>query len=164
MFLLLFICWMIFNGKITLEIVLVGLAVSALVYAFMCKFLSWSVKKDKIFLSLFCFFVAYAAILIVEIIKAVLATIGAIFNEREEVQPVIVKFDTDIESDVLNVVLANSITLTPGTITISLEDNHFVVHALDESFAIGIDESVFVQKLRKADRMIKQLKDKEAAR
>lgn len=163
MFLILFICWVIFNGNLTVEIALVGLAVSALIYAFMWKFLSWTPKKDLYLLKFSGFILKYIAILIVEIVKAVFATIAVTFNEREEVMPVLVHFDTDIESNVLRVVLANSITLTPGTITVVLEANHYTVHALDETFAVDIDESIFVKELRKADKLMKLIKEKEAA-
>jgi len=158
MFLVLYICWIIFNGKITWEIALLGLAVTGLVYAFMWKFLAWSVRKDIILGRFFFFSISYIFVLIVEIVKATLATIGMTFNAREEINPVLVEFDSDIETVALRVLLANSITMTPGTITVSLVDNHFEVHALDETFAVGIDESVFVKKLRQADRLYKEFK------
>ena len=47
--------------------------------------------------------------------------------------------------------LANSITLTPGTITVDLHDNHYLVHALDASLVEGLDDGVFVQPLVKME-------------
>ena len=44
----------------------------------------------------------------------------------------------------LRVLLANSITLTPGTITVSLEDDTYVVHALDKDFAVIGEEFGFL--------------------
>jgi len=154
MYLLLFICWIIFNGNCTLEIVLTGLAMSALVYAFMWKFLGWNVKRDILMGRFIIFGLKYIGILIIEIIKATLATIGITFNEKVEIQPVIAEFDVNIKAEVFRVILANSITMTPGTITVSLSGKHFKVHALDESFALGLDDSVFVKQLMKADRML----------
>jgi multicomponent Na+:H+ antiporter subunit E len=49
------------------------------------------------------------------------------------------------------VILANSITLTPGTITVSLTDDHLLVHCLDKSLAEGMDDSVFVRLLQKME-------------
>ena len=49
MFVVLYLCWIIFNGNLTLEIALMGIPLTALVYAFMCKFLNWSFKKDVYF-------------------------------------------------------------------------------------------------------------------
>ena len=43
--------------------------------------------------------------------------------------------------------LANSITLTPGTITADLEEGNYIVHSLDREYAVGIHESGFVEKL-----------------
>ena len=60
-------------------------------------------------------------------------------------------FDVDIQSEFLRFVLANSITLTPGTITVDVDDNHFCVHALDYTLAEGIEDSVFIKLLRKME-------------
>ena len=48
-------------------------------------------------------------------------------------------------------VLANSITLTPGTITVNLEGNEFYVHCLDKEFAEGMEQSIFVELLEKME-------------
>lgn len=45
------------------------------------------------------------------------------------------------------VVLADSITLTPGTITCQLEGDHYLVHCLDAAMVDGLDNGVFVEKL-----------------
>ena len=66
-------------------------------------------------------------------------------------KPVIIHFKTDLKSRTARVLLANSITLTPGTITVSLEDDVYTVHCLDKSLAEGIDSSVFVKLLKKLE-------------
>lgn len=154
MYILFYLFWIILNGRITVEIAVTGLFVSGLLYAFMCRFMGWSVKRDIYSLKYSSFMIAYLFVLIKEIIKANLATISIIFNERVIKEPVLVSFDVDIKSPILRVLLANSITLTPGTITVSLEDNHYVVHALDESFADGIEDSVFVKMIKKMESSI----------
>mgnify|MGYP003293873687 FL=1 len=58
-------------------------------------------------------------------------------------------FDTPLKSHFLQVILADSITLTPGTITVRLNEEKFEVHCLDESMAKGIDDSIFVKMLKK---------------
>ena len=160
MLILLYVSWLIFNGKFTLEIALLGLVVTALVYAFAIKFLDWSLKKDVLTIKFIWFMISYLALLIVEIIKATLATIGMTFSAKEEICPVVVEFDTDIKNVIFRVMLANSITMTPGTITESEDNGHFVVHALDETFAVNIDKSVFVERLLKADELLERFKEK----
>lgn len=163
MLVILYLCWIIFNGQFTLEIALLGILLTALVYAFMCKFLNWSIKRD-LYLACFVFYAFdYLFVLFIEIVKATLATIRITFSAKEEVCPVLVYFDVNINSMILKVILANSITLTPGTITVNVTDDMFMVHALDESFAEGIDESIFVKKLLRIEQYAAKLRGKENA-
>jgi multicomponent Na+:H+ antiporter subunit E len=62
-------------------------------------------------------------------------------------EPQLVQFDVDLKKNRHLVALANSITLTPGTITVDLAENHLLVHALDASFVDGLDDGGFVQQL-----------------
>ena len=68
-------------------------------------------------------------------------------SEEEVVEPILVHFTTNLKTSTAKTLLANSITLTPGTITVTLEDNEYVVHCLDKSLAYGMDDSIFVKLL-----------------
>ena len=46
------------------------------------------------------------------------------------VEPVMVRFTPDLESDFAKTALANSITLTPGTVTVDVVDGEFLVHGI----------------------------------
>ena len=81
-----------------------------------------------------------------EIRKANVQTIQMILSNKE-VKPKLVNFTTDLQTEKGKVMLANSITLTPGTITVALEGSEYLVHCLDESMAPGMDKSVFVELL-----------------
>ena len=70
---------------------------------------------------------------------------------RYQVEPQLVHFTSDLKSEMAKVILANSITLTPGTITVSLEGSDFYVHCLDREFAEGMEHSVFVELLEKME-------------
>ena len=59
------------------------------------------------------------------------------------------EFHSGLPTDLQNVLLANSITLTPGTYTLFQEGDGFVVHTLREDFAEGIESSVFIKLLRR---------------
>lgn len=153
MFLLFFFAWIVFNGKITTEIVVLGLVIAAAVFAFICKFMDYSVQKEKRFYRKFLFFCGYAFLLVKEIIKANMAVIRMCLTQKEVMEPVIVKFRTSLKKEVTRVILANSITLTPGTITVSLEEDELTVHCLDKSLAEGMEDSIFVKMLEKMDEM-----------
>ena len=153
MYFLFYVLWIIFNGQLTWEIAVIGLFVAGLIYAFICKFMDWSLKKDLRIIKFTIFMVGYLLVLLWEILKANMATIRLIFSEKYEREPVLVTFKTSLKSPVLRVLLANSITLTPGTITVSLQDDEYTVHALDKELADGIEDSVFVHLLEKAERL-----------
>ena len=57
---------------------------------------------------------------------------------RELIDPHIIKFKTKLKKDLSLVLFANSITLTPGTITVLIEDDHYYVHAINRSIAEGL--------------------------
>ena len=83
-----------------------------------------------------------------EIIKANWQVIYFILTSKYEVEPRLVKFKTDLKKNSSRAVLANSITLTPGTITVTLTENEYVVHCLDKELAEGMQDSIFVKQLR----------------
>jgi multicomponent Na+:H+ antiporter subunit E len=137
----------IFNGNITLEICLFGIVIAAVIFAFTCKFMDYSIQKEKQNLKKIFKFFRYVCVLIMEIMKANLAVIHMILSEEEKLEPTIVSFHSDMKTPAGRAFLANAITLTPGTITVSLEDSDYVVHCLDSDLAVGLDSSVFVDLL-----------------
>jgi len=72
----------------------------------------------------------YFVWLFVEIIKANIAVIKAVLSPDLEISPTLTKIPTPQNSDIGKVMFANSITLTPGTVSVSMEDDHILVHAL----------------------------------
>ena len=151
MYILFVLLWIIFNGKFTWEILWIGAVVSALLYWFVCRFMGYSVKKDLRAITKLGQGIGYLWTVIVEVIKANTQVIHFIISSKYEVQPKLVHFKTDLKQELSRVTLANSITLTPGTITVSLTEDEYVVHCLDEDLAEGMENSVFVQKLHKLE-------------
>lgn len=151
MYLFYFLVWVVFNGQLTLEIALFGVAVAAAVYAFTCKFLDWSPKKDVFLVKKAVCLLRYAWLLIQELVKANIAMIPMILAPDREPDPIIVKVRTKLKTKTARVLLANSITLTPGTITVSMEGDELTVHCLDRSAADGLVDSSFEQALLKLE-------------
>lgn len=153
MYLLFFLVWIIFNGAVTPEIIIFGLVVAAVMYAFICKFMNYSFHKDMRYIKRFFLMIRYIRVLVWEIIKANFAVIKLITSSRYDLEPALVRFKTDLKSKPARILLANSITLTPGTITVSLEEDEYVVHCLDKELAEGMNHSIFVELLEKLERM-----------
>ena len=152
MFILLLLIWFIFNGKITWELTVLGMILCACIYFFMCRFMDYSLKKDVSLMRRSVSFLYYTGVLIVEIIKSNLQVMHLTLTDREIVEPVIISYRTRLRSKLGRVILANSITLTPGTITISLEEDELVIHCLDKTIAEGIENSTFEQRLERMEK------------
>lgn len=151
MYLLFFLLWIIFNGRITTEIVLFGIVISAALYWFICKFMDFSPKRELMYLKKGGYLIQYVYYLVKEIVAANFATMKLVCSSSRVVEPVLIEFDTHFKNDTSKFLLANSITLTPGTITVSIQGDRFTVHCLDKTLAEGIDSSVFVKLLEKIE-------------
>ena len=151
MFFFLFALWIVFNGRVTAETVLLGLLFAAAIFAFACRFLNYSLAKEKKIFVLAPLLLRYLGVLLVEIIKATFTACRFILSPTLPHDPLICRFRTPLKSDTAQAVLANSITLTPGTITVSLDDGLYTVHCLDKSLAEGIEDSRFVRLLQQIE-------------
>ena len=73
--------------------------------------------------------------LIIEIYKANVDVIKACLKPELDIEPALVVVKTRCETDLAKTIFANSITLTPGTVTVGIEGNKLMVHALYEASA-----------------------------
>ena len=151
MLLLFFLAWIIFNGRVTVEIVLFGVVIAVLIFAFICRVMDYSISKELKFYKKAPLFCKYVWLLVKEIIKANISVCRMILTRKEIMEPVIVKVHTNLRTEIARVILANSITLTPGTITVSVTERELLVHCLDKSLAEGMEDSVFVKLLEKME-------------
>lgn len=153
LFVFLLIIWIILNGRFTLEILWIGCLFSLAMTWFSARFMGYDIKQDVSKLKCFGRFVKFIRTVIVEIVKANITVIPYILTEEQMVEPQLVRFKVDLKHESSQVMLANAITLTPGTITVNVdrEKGEFLVHALDSSMADGLNESVFVQELKELE-------------
>lgn len=143
--------WIVFNGRFTIEILCFGIVLSAALYLFVWKFMGFGPKQEKELLRKFPKMVRYGGLVFKEIIKANWSVLKIVLNPKSKIEPKMVYFKTDLEKETTKVALANSITITPGTITVNVSDDVYCVHALDASMADGIDECDFVVRLREME-------------
>ncbi len=151
MYLLYFLLWMIFFGSITWESILFGLGVAAAVFAFTCVFMDYSIRTELSLYRKIPGIIHYLFTLVVEVYRANMQVVRMIFEEKQKLEPALVHFDVDLKTPEARAFMADSITLTPGTITVSMTDSELVVHCLDESLAEGIDQSACEKELAKLE-------------
>ena len=148
MSILFFLFWIVLNGRLTLELVVLGIAIATLVSVFAWSVLGYSPVFELIILRRLPLLVRYVLTLLAEIVKAAFSVMGVAFGLHRP-DPVIVEFHSGLDSTLNNVILANSITLTPGTYTIFQEGDRFVVHCLRREYAEGLSDCAFVKLLRR---------------
>lgn len=141
--------WIALNGRVTMEILLFGIAISAGATWLLWRLLDYKPRYDWLLIKSLPIALCYVLVLVREVILATLCMAGFIFNHRDIPEPVLVSFTAPLKTELARTILADSITLTPGTITVDMHEGEFQVHCYDKSLALGIDESVFVRLLRK---------------
>ena len=147
----LFALWVLLNGRITVEICLFGVVIAGVVYAFCVYALGYHPSHERRLLKRLGGYVVYVAVLIWEIIKANLAVIKIILVPPHKYHPAIVRLKIPFEKNISRVLLSNSITLTPGTVTIEQNGDDFLVLCLDKSNADSIPDWNLTRMLRKME-------------
>jgi multicomponent Na+:H+ antiporter subunit E len=80
----------------------------------------------------------YVPWLVWQIVVASLQVAAVVLNPKMPIDPSILRFKTRLPSTSAKVILGNSITLTPGTITMQIKGDEFLVHALMDASSTGI--------------------------
>ncbi len=84
----------------------------------------------------------YAFWLLKEIVMAALQVARIVLDPKLPVDPSLLRFHADLPNAGSQTILANSITLTPGTLTVDIEEGVFLVHAFTDLSSTGLVEGV----------------------
>ena len=152
MALLFFLFWMVLNGKVTWETAAFGAAVCALAMTFACRACGWSLDREKRLYAAAPRIIGYLGVLLWEILKANLKTFRTVWGSGPD--PVVRTIRTGLVTRMGKMALANSITLTPGTITLDCRGNELTVHCLTAEMAEGLDENIFEAKLKRIEAVL----------
>jgi multicomponent Na+:H+ antiporter subunit E len=138
-FLIMFGFWILLSGKFDLFHLTLGILSSGLVALLSSDILMHDTRNNDR-LAIAFRFICYIPWLLYQI---VLSTLHVAFlalhpKMKDRIDPTIVTFKTKLKGSIAQVALANSITLTPGTITIRIEDGVFYVHAISRKAAAGL--------------------------
>lgn len=109
--------------------------------------------------------------LVVQVVIANVQVTWIIIRPDMPIDPVLLRFRTGMKTSLAKVVLGNSITLTPGTFTVRVEDDCFLVHTIHESLASGLLDGSMQRKVSLLfgetipdDLQISVIRDPEAVR
>ncbi|MCX7991479.1 MAG: Na+/H+ antiporter subunit E [Proteobacteria bacterium] len=133
--LILFSFWFLLSGETNPILISSGI-ISSLFITYLSGDLLISEGKVRKNVHLYIKFLRYIPYLIYEIIIANIDVVYRVLHPKMPIDPVIVKFNSELETDFCIVTYANSITLTPGTVTIDVgKKRDFIVHSLTSKYA-----------------------------
>ncbi len=147
--LLLFLFWLVLNGRLSFDVIVTGIIASALVLVFMCRFGKWSFQKERLVFLLFPRAAWFAVSLLWEIIKANLSVLMIIC--RGNADPCIRTIKTGLKTKFGRVMLANAITLTPGTVSVQMLNDRIIVHCLTDKLANELGDMKLEKQLKKME-------------
>lgn len=133
-FILLFIFWISLSGHFDLFHLSLGLICSALVAHASHDLLFKEIRAKNRHIEIIRIF-KYLPWLIYQIVLANIHVVYLALHPKLPIDPEIIKFKTKLKKDLALVSFANSITLTPGTITVLIKDGEYYVHALSKKVA-----------------------------
>jgi multicomponent Na+:H+ antiporter subunit E len=120
--------WLLITWSLQVQIVIAGLIASAVVALLFHEILP---KEHHVFISpvRFFWFLLYVPVFFYYVFKANCDVVYRALHPAMPIRPGIVKIRTDLKTDSARTALANSITLTPGTLTVDItDDGYLYVH------------------------------------
>lgn len=132
--LILFAFWALLSGKFDIFHLTLGAVCSTVAAYLFHDLLFVNVRVGDIRIVAWRF-INYIPWLLKQILLANIHVASLVLRPRMPINPQILTFKTKLETDISCVTLANSITLTPGTITVDIRDGVFYVHALSQRVA-----------------------------
>ena len=127
LWLTLLLIWLIANGTLAVDTIIAGVVVSAIIalafstFARVYSVIRWSPVV------IYNYF-RYLNVFFIELVKANLNVMRLVFSPRIDIKPGIVEIKTELKSPLGRLALANSITLTPGTLVVDIIDDSLFIH------------------------------------
>ncbi len=153
-FIILFVFWLLLSGRYQAKYIVTG-AISAALVTFLTNDLFYfalqrgeklGIKNRQVFRQIWRFLL-YIPWLLLQIILANVQVAYLVLHPRMPIEPALFLFRTRMRKGMAQVTLANSITLTPGTITVSLEGGNYIIHTLKPPLASGLVDGTMQSKV-----------------
>ncbi len=124
-FVLGFVVWLLLTWSVNLQVVIAGLIASTLAAILFHEMLP---REHHVFISpvRVFWFLVYVPVFFYYMLKANLDVVYRALHPKMPIKPGIVKIKTNLNTESAITALANSITLTPGTLTVDLTDDGFL--------------------------------------
>ena len=127
---ILFVFWVLLNNSFELINLLIGAGLSLILSFLFCR--SCNVFGDvKLTPGAFIYTIIYLFVFLGELIKSNLDVARRVVTPALPIKPGIVEVKTSLQSPMARMILANSITLTPGTLTVDIQNDQLFIHWIE---------------------------------
>lgn len=141
MFFLLLFFWLIIDAKVNVETLILG-SISAVIVIYLNRDILFTAKDGgPITFRFLWHFITLIGVLIVEIIKSNISVAKIVLSPKMPINPVFVKVPVRPKKDFNKVLYGNVVTLTPGTLTVDIVGDEYIIHALTQDAADGLHGS-----------------------
>ena len=154
---MLFALWMGFSGQVVAEFMVIG-GISAVAAIGVSEFLFRGTHENiyhrapssvKWYFSATLKFLLYLPWLAYQIVISNVHVVYLVLHPKMPIDPTLVEFETTLVSERAQVMLAQSITLTPGTVTVDASDGRLMIHCLSRNTRQGIVDGVLQKRVAK---------------
>jgi multicomponent Na+:H+ antiporter subunit E len=121
------VLWLALTSELNIPELISGCVV-CLVVSLLAAHIYSTLGLPPISIKRILFLLVYVIVLFIEIIRANFDVAYRILHPRMPIKPGIVVIKTSLKSDIAKLVLANSITLTPGTFTLDVIGDKLLIH------------------------------------
>lgn len=135
----LMVFWVVLTGSLKPADLATGAVLSAILGWWVVRTLWTADSAPDLTLRQALRFVLYAMWLLKEIVVAAVGVAEKVLDPSMPIDPCVITHPSVLNRPISRVAFANSITLTPGTLTLDVEDGEFTVHCLSPAFAEGIE-------------------------
>jgi multicomponent Na+:H+ antiporter subunit E len=153
-FVLLFSFWLLLSGHYQAKYIVIGALAAGLVtllsndlFYLALRYGESAEPKIQLVLLQLWRFLLYLPWLLSRIIMANIQVAYLVLHPKMPIDPGLLVFRTRMKKGIAQVTLANSITLTPGTITTSLENRRYIIHTLKRPLAGELEDATMQNKI-----------------
>jgi multicomponent Na+:H+ antiporter subunit E len=123
----LFILWVLLTSTLAWEELTTGLIFSAIIAIFGYSYFTRG-GPSRITAKGIFYFLLYIPVFFWEMIKANFDVAYRVVHPKMPIRPGIIQIKTSLKPDIAKLILGNSITLTPGTLTIEIVKDNLLIH------------------------------------
>ncbi len=142
--------WILLSGEFTFILITSGI-VASLIVAYLSHDIFIGKPDIKVETRRVFKFIKYLPWLVWKVILANFEIAYLVLHPKMPIDPQIIRFETGLKTDLGIVTLANSITLTPGTITVEANKEEFVIHAIWQKSVEGIIDGEMLRKVKEIE-------------